>query len=77
VITTDGRKIERWADENYRGSPHNPLSDRDLEGKFRDCAEGLLSENAIQQLFERVWHIVQQVDVGQLFTLLDWQSTQT
>ena len=77
VITTDGRKIERWADENYRGSPHNPLSDRDLEGKFRDCAEGLLSENAIQQLFELVWHIEQQEDVGQLFTLLDWQSIQT
>jgi len=76
VTTKDGRKIERWADENYRGGPHNPLSDRDLEGKFRDCAEGLLSENAIQQLFELVWHIEQQEDVGQLFTLLDWQSTQ-
>ena len=77
VITTDGRKIERWADENYRGSPHNPLSDQELEGKFRDCAEGLLSEDAIQQLFDLVWHIEQREDVGQLFTLLDWQSTQT
>ena len=77
VTTKDGRKIERWADENYRGSPHNPLSDQELEGKFRDCAEGLLSEDAIQQLFDLIWHIEQREDVGQLFTLLDWNASQT
>ena len=77
VTTKDGRKIERWADENYRGSPHNPLSEQELEGKFRDCAKGLLSDDTIQQLFDLVWHIEEQEDVGQLYTLLDWCAGQT
>src|SRR3546814_9127311 len=47
VETRDGRSFERWADENYRGSPHNPLSDAEVEGKFRDCAAGLLDEARI------------------------------
>ncbi len=77
VTTKDGRKIERWADENYRGGPHNPLSDQELEGKFHDCARGLLSDDTIQQLFDLVWHIEEQEDVGQLYTLLDWCEAQT
>jgi 2-methylcitrate dehydratase PrpD len=47
VRTRDGREITRWADENYRGSPQNPLSDAELKGKFRDCAAGLLDEERL------------------------------
>jgi len=75
VTTKDGREFERWADENYRGSPHNPLSDQELEEKFRDCAAGLLSENSIQQLFNLVWSIEQQEDVGLIYTLLNWNTS--
>ena len=44
VDTKDGRTLVQWADERYRGGPLNPLSDSDLEGKFRMCAEGALGE---------------------------------
>ena len=44
VDTKDGRKLVQWADERYRGGPLNPISDADLEGKFRMCAEGALSD---------------------------------
>ena len=74
VTTRDGRRIERWADENYRGSPHNPLSDAELEGKFRDCAEGLLSEERVKAVFSAVWAIEEMEDVGRLFELLDWKN---
>ena len=50
VRTRDGRAITRWADENYRGGPHNPLSDAELEGKFRDCAAGLLAEDRVARV---------------------------
>ena len=42
----DGRTVEGWADERYRGGPENPLSDADLEAKVRSCCEGILSESA-------------------------------
>ncbi len=75
IETKDGRSIERWADENYRGGPHNPLSDTEVEGKFRDCAAGLLDEARIQQVFDHVWKLERQADVTALFPLLDWRGT--
>lgn len=74
VQTRDGRRIERWADENYRGSPHNPLSDAELEDKFRDCASGLLDGDRTATLFKTVWSLEGLADIGELFALLDWQG---
>ena len=74
VVTKAGRKIEKWADENYRGGPDNPLSDAELEHKFLDCADGLLDDGRSRQVFDTVWSLDDQVDVSALFKLLDWQT---
>jgi 2-methylcitrate dehydratase PrpD len=74
VTLRSGETHERWADENYRGSPHNPLSDRELEGKFRDCAAGLLDEPAIQRLFGHVWALETLPDAGVLLGDLSWMG---
>jgi 2-methylcitrate dehydratase PrpD len=74
VLTKDGRTITRWANENYRGSPHYPLTDTELEGKFRDCAEGLMNEAQMQALFAAVWSIETAPDAGHLFDLLAWRG---
>jgi 2-methylcitrate dehydratase PrpD len=74
VTLNDGRTLTRWADENYRGSPHNPLSDRELEGKFRDCAEGLLDAARQARVFETVWRLETAPDAGVLFELLTWRD---
>jgi 2-methylcitrate dehydratase PrpD len=72
VKTTDGRELERWADENYRGSPLNPLSESELEGKFRDAAAGLLDETACKAVFDLVWSLDEAPDATQLLDRLDW-----
>jgi 2-methylcitrate dehydratase PrpD len=72
--TKDGRRIEKWADENYRGSPHNPLSDKEVEGKFLDCAAGLLDEARTAQVFESIWTLEDQADVTAFYDLLDWRQ---
>ena len=74
VGTKDGRTLTRWADENYRGSPHYPLTDAELEGKFRDCAEGLLTEEQSQAVFDIAWKIEAAPDVGRIFDLLAWRK---
>lgn len=74
VTTKDGRKLERWADEAYRGGPHNPLTTENLEGKFRDCAEGLLDETACQKVFDLVWKAETLADVSVLFDSLNWRT---
>ncbi len=72
VTTRDGRKLERWADENYRGSPLNPLTDAELEEKFRDAAAGLLDETACAAVFETVWKLDEAPDATVLLERLDW-----
>jgi 2-methylcitrate dehydratase PrpD len=72
VTTADGRRLERWADERYRGGPDNPLSDPEVEGKFRDCASGLIEEERMQAVFELVWNLHRTEDVARLFPLLSW-----
>ncbi len=74
IWTKDGRHLTQWADENYRGGPHNPLSDKELEGKFRDCADGLMSDAKIQEVFDFVWSLEDQDDVSEIFNLLDWRG---
>ena len=73
--TKDGRHLVQWADENYRGGPHNPMSDRDVEGKFRDCAAGLLDEAAIGRVFEAIWGLETLADATVLLECLDWRGT--
>ena len=74
VITKDGRTLELWADENYRGSPHNPLTDAEVEGKLRDCAEGLLNETQIKAVIDRVWTLEDQASVTDVLADLHWQN---
>jgi 2-methylcitrate dehydratase PrpD len=74
VETVDGRILVRDADENYRGGPHNPLSDAELENKFRDCAAGLMSDDQCQRVFDTVWKLEEQPDVTTILTLLNWRG---
>ncbi|GAB4359448.1 MAG: MmgE/PrpD family protein [Kiloniellaceae bacterium] len=73
VETKDGRTLERWADENYRGSPHNPLSDAEVEGKFRDCAAGLLDEARVDAVLRSIWDCDSLDDTGVLLEQLSWR----
>ncbi len=61
VLTKDGRTLVEWADERYRGGPSNPISDADLEGKFRMCAEGALALPAQDRLVDAI-HGVERLD---------------
>lgn len=73
VETRDGRLLSRWADEAYRGGPHNPLSDDDLAGKFRDCAEGLLAPERQEQVIVCTRAFEDEPDAARIFALLQWQ----
>ena len=75
VTLHNGNRLERWADENYRGSPLNPLSERELEIKLADCAYGLLSEERCGRVSECIWQLEKCADIGILVELLDWSAT--
>lgn len=72
--TKDGRQITQWADERYRGGPDFPLTDAEVEAKFRDCAHGLLSEQRLKSLFARVWALETSDNICSLFDDLCWME---
>ena len=67
----NGRTVEGWADERYRGGPDNPLSDADLEGKVRSCCEGVMNERQQKLLIEAAWAVTRLADISELMRLLN------
>ncbi|MBS0154467.1 MAG: MmgE/PrpD family protein [Nitrospira sp.] len=52
------------------GHPGDPMSDRDLEAKFRRLAAGRLNRLRIDRLIEYVWNLDRVKDIGTLMPLL-------
>jgi len=67
----DGRTVEGWADERYRGGPENPLSDAELESKLRSCCEGVLDATAQAQLIAAGWSVLRLGDAGRLMQIIN------
>lgn len=68
VTTTDGRQYEGRV--SYpKGEPENPLSDTDLEYKFRRQVGSLLTEARCQQIFETCYRLEELDDVSELVRL--------
>jgi 2-methylcitrate dehydratase PrpD len=74
VDTNDGRSLVQWADERYRGGPLNPISDADLEGKFRMCAEGAIERPAQDRLLAAVRDLEKLERVDTLAELMKFEA---
>lgn len=74
VRLKDGRTVEGWADERYRGGPENPLSDRDLEAKVRSCCEGVLDEKSQSTLIDTAWSVGQLKDATKLMDVISYEQ---
>jgi 2-methylcitrate dehydratase PrpD len=66
VTLTDGRKLVREADERYRGGPENPLSDAELQDKFTDCTQSILSDITRKTVIDDVFGLEELDDVNRL-----------
>ena len=52
-----------------RGHAHNPMTDAEVETKFRALAEPLLPASHIAEILERCWNLEAQTDISQLLSL--------
>jgi 2-methylcitrate dehydratase PrpD len=67
----NGRTVEGWADERYRGGPENRLSDADLEAKVRSCCDGILNDTAQSILIQTAWSVAQLRDASKLMSIIN------
>ena len=52
LVLVDGRVFERHI-EHAAGSTDNPMSDRELDAKFRALAQGVLPEGQLEAVLEK------------------------
>jgi len=71
IQLTNGKQVEGWADERYRGGPENPLNDADLEAKVRSCCEGVLDGGRQSQLIEAAWSVARLANACDLMTVIN------
>jgi 2-methylcitrate dehydratase PrpD len=62
-IITDGNQSFRSGIMTAKGDPDIPLSDKELERKFRQLASSALDARKVQNLIETVWHLEELKDV--------------
>ncbi len=69
VKLSSGRVISKQV--NYhKGHPKNPMSDQDVEKKFRTLTKRKLSENQTKQAMETLWTLEKLNDVSKLISML-------
>jgi 2-methylcitrate dehydratase PrpD len=67
VELTDGRRLS-WSVEQSLGNIHRPLSDRQLDDKFRRSAGRALPQSAADLVLDHCWHIA---DLDNVSALVD------
>jgi 2-methylcitrate dehydratase PrpD len=65
VELRDGRKLSKFVEQSL-GNIHRPLTDKQLEEKFRDQAVLVLPAREVESVIQLCWKIDQLDDVGQL-----------
>jgi 2-methylcitrate dehydratase PrpD len=65
VELRDGRRLAKFVEQSL-GNTHRPLTDRQLDDKFRDQAVLVLPADVVESLIQSCWNLDQLDDVGQL-----------
>jgi 2-methylcitrate dehydratase PrpD len=65
ITLTDGRVLEQFV-EHAVGSLHNPMTDAQLEGKFRDLVAGIIPADRIGKLIDLCWTVGSLTDAGDI-----------
>jgi 2-methylcitrate dehydratase PrpD len=68
VALTDGRVVTRFVEQSL-GNLARPMSNRQLEDKFRDQASLAVRADRIDEIIERCWRIDTLADVGDFTTV--------
>jgi 2-methylcitrate dehydratase len=69
VATTSGQHYTAEV-PYHRGHYKNPMSDQEVEEKFRTLARGVLPPARIDTLLDHLWHLEQVEDIGQVIRLV-------
>ena len=70
VVAASGERISSAEVPYYRGHWKNPMTDREIEQKFRSLAQGMLDQGRTEDLLERLWNLDQVEDIGRVIEMV-------
>jgi 2-methylcitrate dehydratase len=73
VITRSGEKHLGEIDYG-KGHPKNPMSDQEIEAKFRKLAEPIMKQSQMDKIIDRIWHFEEIRDLRELLALFELKS---
>lgn len=73
VVTKSGERIVERSDYP-KGHARNPMTDADVEAKFRSFAEPVLGAERCRQALAVLWHLDEENDVGDMLNLFAVQG---
>ena len=65
IILKDGRTMHRFI-AHAIGSVEVPMTDKQLEGKFADLADGVIPASATQPVMDACWNVEGLIDAGEI-----------
>jgi 2-methylcitrate dehydratase len=71
TVTTKSGARHSATVEYHRGHARNPMTDQEIEAKFRSLAEPLLTRGRCNSLLERLWALEDVGNSGELLLLCD------
>jgi len=69
VVTSQGERLTAEV-PYHRGHYKNPMSDQEIESKFRTLAADWLTSRQIDALLDRLWNLEQVSDIGEVIRLV-------
>lgn len=69
ITTKGGRRFQKRVDTPH-GMGDDPLTDGELEDKFRQMAVKYMGKQQIQKIFETVWNLESLEDISKLTRLM-------
>jgi len=69
ITCKDGRSHTAQTDV-AKGAPENPLSDEEIAAKFQANAQGVVSDDRLDEIVEATWNVDRTTDIAAYMTLL-------
>lgn len=70
VVTTSGDRYSSPEVPYHRGHWKNPMTEQELEDKFRSLARNVLTPSQTDALLDRLWNLEQVDDIGQVIGMV-------
>jgi 2-methylcitrate dehydratase PrpD len=65
IVLKDGRTLHRFI-AHAIGSVEVPMTDKELEGKFADLADGVIQASAIRRVMDACWNVQSLTDAAEI-----------